>query len=33
MGPPAPFGEEEVRTSATQHLLDGVAFTFVPDFV
>jgi NTE family protein len=33
MGPPAAFGEEELRTSATQRLLDGVDFTFVPDFV
>jgi len=33
MGPPAPFSDAELRTSATQHLLDGVDFTFVPDFV
>jgi predicted acylesterase/phospholipase RssA len=33
MGSPAPFGEEELRTSATQRLLDGVDFTFVPDVV
>lgn len=33
MGPPAPFTKEELETSATQRLLDGVDFTFVPDFV
>lgn len=33
MGPPAPFTKEELRASATQRLLDGVDFTFVPDFV
>jgi NTE family protein len=33
MGPPAPFGDEELRTSATRRLLDGVDFTFVPDAV
>ena len=33
MGPPAPFSDEELRTSATQRLLDGVDLTFVPDFV
>jgi predicted acylesterase/phospholipase RssA len=33
MGPPARFGDEELRTSATAHLLDSVDFTFVPDFV
>jgi predicted acylesterase/phospholipase RssA len=33
MGPPAPFGNEELRTSATQRLLEAVDFTFVPDFV
>ncbi|MDD5266645.1 MAG: patatin-like phospholipase family protein [Methylococcales bacterium] len=32
MGPPAPFSDEELRTSATQRLLDGVDFTFLPDF-
>lgn len=31
MGPPAPFSDDELRTSATQRLLDGVEFTFVPD--
>src|SRR6516164_4569449 len=30
MGPPAPFGNEELRTSATQRLLEAVDFTFVP---
>lgn len=33
MGPPLPFTDEELRTSATRRLLDGVDFTFVPDFV
>jgi NTE family protein len=33
MGPPAPFSDGELRTSATQRLLDGVDFTFVPDFI
>jgi len=33
MGPPAPFSDEELRTSATQRLLDAVDFTFVPDVV
>ena len=33
MGPPAPFGEEELRTSATRRLLDAVDFTFVPDAI
>jgi predicted acylesterase/phospholipase RssA len=33
MGPPEPFGDEELRTSATRRLLDGVDFTFVPDAI
>ena len=33
MGPPLPFTDEELRASATRRLLDGVDFTFVPDFV
>jgi predicted acylesterase/phospholipase RssA len=33
MGPPAPFSDEELRASATQRLLDGVDFTFVPEIV
>lgn len=33
MGPPAPFSDDELRTSATQRFLDGVDFTFVPDAV
>jgi NTE family protein len=33
MGPPPPFSNEEISLSATKHLLDGVDFTFVPDFV
>jgi predicted acylesterase/phospholipase RssA len=31
MGPPPPFTDEEIRASATQRLLDGVDFTFLPD--
>ena len=30
MGPPRPFSDDELRASATQRLLDGVEFTFVP---
>jgi NTE family protein len=33
MGPPAPFSDEELRTSATQRLLDGVDLTFMPDIL
>src|SRR6266478_4126978 len=33
MGPPTPFSDEEIRASATKRLLDGVDFTFVPNFV
>jgi NTE family protein len=33
MGPPAPFSDDELRTSATQRLLNGVDFTFVPDSI
>jgi predicted acylesterase/phospholipase RssA len=33
MGPPRPFTEEELSDSATKHLLDGVDFTFVPNFL
>jgi NTE family protein len=33
MGPPTPFTDDELRTSATQRLLDGVDFTFVPDVI
>lgn len=33
MGPPAPFSEEELRTCATRRLLEGIDFTFLPDFV
>src|SRR5262249_1467382 len=33
MGPPGPFSDEELRASATQRLLDGVDFTFVPEIV
>jgi NTE family protein len=33
MGPPAPFDVAELRASATRHLLEGVDFTFVPDFL
>lgn len=33
MGPPAPFTEDEISTSAMQRLLDGVEFTFVPDLL
>jgi NTE family protein len=33
MGQPPPFSDEEIRASATLHFLDGVDFTFVPDFV
>jgi predicted acylesterase/phospholipase RssA len=32
MGTPLPFTDEELRASATRRLLDGVDFTFVPDF-
>jgi predicted acylesterase/phospholipase RssA len=32
MGPPPPFTDEEIATSATQRLLNGVDFTFVPDY-
>lgn len=32
MGPPAPFSDEELQTSATRRLLDGVEFTLLPDF-
>lgn len=31
MGPPPPFTDEELQASATQRLLDGVDFTFLPD--
>ncbi len=31
MGPPAPFSEEELQASATQRLLAGVDFTFLPN--
>lgn len=31
MGVPAPFTDEEIATSATQRLLGGVDFTFVPN--
>jgi predicted acylesterase/phospholipase RssA len=33
MGQPAAFTDDELRTSATQRLLDGVEFTFVPDAI
>jgi NTE family protein len=33
MGPPPPFTDEEIATSATQRLLDGVDFTFVPNIL
>lgn len=33
MGQPPPFSDEELRTSATRRLLDGVDFTFLPDVV
>ena len=33
MGPPPPFTDQEIATSATRRLLDGVDFTFVPDFL
>jgi NTE family protein len=33
MGPPAPFSDEELQTSATQRLLDGVDLTFMPDIL
>lgn len=33
MGSPPPFSDEELRTSATQRLLDAVDFTFVPNVV
>lgn len=33
MGPPAAFTPEELAASATQRLLDGVDFTFLPDFI
>src|SRR5262245_6285608 len=31
MGPPPPFTDQEIAASATQRLLDGVDFTFVPN--
>jgi predicted acylesterase/phospholipase RssA len=31
MGPPPPFTDEEIATSATQRLLGGVDFTFIPN--
>ena len=33
MGPPAAFTQQELAASATQRLLDGVDFTFLPDFI
>jgi NTE family protein len=33
MGPPPPFTDQELATSATRRLLDGVDFTFAPDFL
>jgi predicted acylesterase/phospholipase RssA len=33
LGPPARFTEEELRTSATRRLLDGIDFTFLPGFM
>jgi predicted acylesterase/phospholipase RssA len=32
MGPPSPFSDDEIRTSATLHLLDAIDFSIVPDF-
>ena len=33
MGPPARFGEAELKASATRRLLDAVDFTFLPDLM
>jgi NTE family protein len=33
MGLPPPFSDDEIRASATKQLLDGVDFTFIPDFL
>jgi predicted acylesterase/phospholipase RssA len=33
MGPPTPFSQQELQESATRRLLDGVDFTFLPDFI
>lgn len=33
MGAPTPFSDEELKSSATQRMLDGVDFTFLPNVV
>jgi NTE family protein len=32
MGPPLPFSQEEISQSATLRFIDGIDFTFLPDF-